>query len=78
MSFQSERLLKYQTLLSEVDLAISAVLGGQEYMFDDGQTKQSVTRADLDKLKKLQSFYEEKIQQLSGTQKKVVYGGGAW
>jgi len=77
MTFESERKAKYQTLLDAVDDAIVAVLGGQEYMFDDGQTKQRVTRADLGRLQNLQSYYEKKIQELSG-RRKVTYGGGSW
>ena len=78
MTFISDRLAKYESLLTQVDAAIEAVLSGQSYQFDDGQTRQQVTRADLGRLQKLQSYYEKKIQELSGDNRKITYGGAGW
>jgi hypothetical protein len=78
MTFISDRLAKYESLLTAVDTAIEAVLSGQSYQFDDGQTRQQVTRADLGRLQKLQAYYEKKIQELSSGARKVTYGGGSW
>jgi len=78
MTFISDRLAKYESLLAAVDTAIEAVLSGQSYQFDDGQTRQQVTRADLGRLQKLQSYYEKKIQELSGANRKITYGGAGW
>lgn len=48
--------------LKNVDEAIDRVMLGQSYLLDTGQTRQTVTRADLDKLMAWQEKLETDLQ----------------
>ena len=50
--YLSERITKLKEILEKYEDAIIAVTGGvQSYTLDTGQTRQTVTRANLDELK---------------------------
>ena len=58
-TFWSEQKTLIETQLSQVRSAISALLTGgvESYQLDDGQSRQSVTKLDIDNLHKLEAHY---------------------
>jgi hypothetical protein len=58
-TFWSEQKTLIETQLSQVRSAISALLTGgvESYQIDDGQSRQSVTKLDIDNLQKLETHY---------------------
>lgn len=58
-TFSSEQKTQIETLLAQVRSAISALLVGgvESYQIDDGQSRQSVTKLDIDNLQKLEAHY---------------------
>ena len=68
MSFVSDRITKKQTLLNEVDQAISFILtGGQEYKLSDQQVEQMVKQGDLNALRNLQKQLEMELASYEST-----------
>ena len=60
---------EYQALLDKVDDAIEDILESGQSITEDGQT---LTRADLDSLLKLQSHYEHRIDRLDKGDRRVA------
>jgi hypothetical protein len=58
-TFWSEQKTQIETQLAQVRSAISALLVGgvESYQIDDGQSRQSVTKLDIDNLHKLETHY---------------------
>ena len=58
-TFLSEQKTQIETQLAQVRSAISALLTGgvESYQIDDGQSRQSVTKLDIDNLQKLEAHY---------------------
>jgi hypothetical protein len=58
-TFWSEQKTLIETQLSQVRSAISALLTGgvESYQIDDGQSRQSVTKLDIDNLQQLEAYY---------------------
>lgn len=60
----SEQKTHFETQLSQVRSAISALLTGgvESYQIDDGQSRQSVTKLDIDNLHKLETYYLSQLK----------------
>jgi len=59
ITFWSNQKTQIETQLMQVRSAISALLTGgvESYQIDDGQSRQSVTKLDLDNLQKMEGHY---------------------
>lgn len=51
-------------ILAEIDAAILAAVKGQSYTLDTGQSRQTVTRQDILKLKELRDDYQAELDEL--------------
>ncbi len=56
-------------IIAKIDLAICAAIAGQSYTLDTGQSRQTVTRQDVLKLKELRDDYQLELTDL-------INGGG--
>lgn len=65
-SFWTERLNKKIALLDEIDTALTGLVTGniQSYTLDTGQTRQTVTKANLDVLQAFMLSLENQISEL--------------
>lgn len=67
------RVARTQTLIVAYENAIEALAcGAQSYMLDTGQTRQSVTKADLANLREMLAFLENRLDQ----EEARLQGGG--
>lgn len=71
---KEDLILKYTTQLANVEAAIAKAEKQQEYDLDDGQGKQSVTRAKLQTLYDRQAALENKIVSLEQGTSSSGYG----
>ncbi len=56
------RIARTQSTIVALETAIEALAGGaQSYTLDTGQTRQSVTKANLSELRNMLKFYEERL-----------------
>lgn len=69
-TFWSEQKTLIETQLSQVRSAISALLTGgvESYQIDDGQSRQSVTKLDIDNLHKLETHYLSQLKAIDNSQ----------
>lgn len=52
-------------IISKIDLAIEAAINGQSYTLDTGQSRQTVTRQDVLKLKELRDEYQNDLNDIN-------------
>lgn len=78
-AFLTAQLTEVETQIGEVRTAMRAVMGGQTYSMDTGQTRISVTRANITELRKLlNSLMNERVmlrQQLGCSGNLIVTPG---
>lgn len=62
VAWVTARIARTQSTIVAVETAIEALAGGaQSYTLDTGQTRQTVTKANLSELRNLLKFYEERL-----------------
>jgi len=67
-SFFDDKLPIYQQQWTNVNNAINALVNGSiEFELDDGQVRQNVRKADLDKLQAMKKNLEWQIRDLEGS-----------
>lgn len=52
-------------IIEKIDTAIEAAITGQSYTLDTGQSRQTVNRQDLGKLKDLRDDYQDELDDLT-------------
>ena len=68
MAFLDERIDKIKTIIINIEDALTAIISGRQesYDLDTGQSRQRVTRLDIEKLRKMYRDYLELLNELEG------------
>ena len=73
-----ERITRTKVAIVRIEDAIEALTAGaQSYTLDTGQTRQTVTKANLSELMRALTEYEKRLVKLTGDLSTAEYGGSS-
>jgi hypothetical protein len=74
----AQRITRSEAMVIVYENALEALAGGaQQYSFDTGQSRQTVTKADMSQLRETLKFWEQRRKELLNDQASLSSGGGS-